>query len=70
MSQSSGKGILEDAVKVLRVSWHRCRSVWDDQNAERFGQRYIDPVDPAARQASIAMDRLDSVCQEAVRACE
>ena len=67
---SSGKGQLMDAVKSLSLSWRRCRTSWLDQNAERFEKDFIDGIEPAARQACNAMDRLESACDEARRACE
>ncbi len=70
MSRSSGVGILSDAVKSLHQSWQRCRSSWSDQNADRFEAEFIDPVENAARQSRDAMERLQSICEEARRACE
>ena len=70
MSLSSGKGMLTDAVKHLRVSWRRCKSSWADQNAERFEQDFIANLDQPTRQACDAMDRLQSACDEAKRAAE
>ncbi len=70
MSRSSGVGILSDAVKQLHFAWERCRSSWSDQTADRFGEQFIDPVESAARQSREAMERLQSICEEAKRACE
>ena len=70
MSRSSGVGILSDAVKGLHRSWHRCQSSWTDQNADRFEKEFIHPVESAARQSRDAMERLQSICEEARRACE
>ena len=70
MSRSSGVGILSDAVKGLHRSWERCRSSWTDQNADRFEKEFIDPIESAARQSRDAMERLQSICEEARRACE
>lgn len=67
---SAGKGILADAVRALNRAWRRCGESWDDHNAERFEQDFVAPVEPAARQAIEAMDRLMGVCDEARRACE
>lgn len=67
---SAGKGILMDAVKAIHIAWRRCRVSWTDQNAERFAQDFIDYIEPTSRQACNAMDRLESVCDEAKRACE
>ncbi len=70
MSQSAGKGILADAVKQLKRSWRPCRETWTDHNAERFESEFIAPVEPAARQAIEAMERLQAACDDARRACE
>ena len=70
MSQAAGKGILADAVGVLHHAWHRCHSAWNDSTATKFEQEFVSPVESAARQAGDAMDRLQSVCDEAKRACE
>ncbi len=70
MSQSAGKGVLTDAVRKLHLAWRRCRESWSDATAENFEQEFIEPVDRAARQSHDAMDRLQSMCEEAKRACE
>jgi len=70
MSVSAGKGVLTDAVKLLHRAWNRCKASWTDHAAERFEKDFIDPVEPAARRACDAMDRLQSACDEARRACE
>ena len=70
MSRSSGAGILSDAVKGLHLAWQRCRSSWTDQTADRFEKEFIEPVEGAARQSRDAMERLQSICEEAKRACE
>lgn len=70
MSQSSGKGILADAVKSLHHAWRICRESWADSNAEQFEKEFVEPVERAARQSRDAMDRLQSICDEAKRACE
>jgi len=70
MSQSSGVGILGNAVKGLHLAWQRCRSSWMDQTANRFEKEFIDPIESAARQSCDAMERLQSICEEAKRACE
>jgi hypothetical protein len=70
MSQTSGMGILNDAVKGLHLAWRRCQSSWSDQTADRFEKEFIDPVEGAARQSNDAMERLKLICEEARRACE
>ena len=70
MSQTVGKGMLIDAVKQLRVSWNRCQSSWNDENAKHFENEFLGHLDSAARQACDAMDRLQSACEEARRVCE
>jgi hypothetical protein len=70
MSQSAGKGMLSDAVKSLHAGWRRCRDAWSDQASQQFERDFIDPVEPAARRAYDAMDRLQSACDDARRACE
>jgi len=70
MSRSSGVGVLGDAVKGLHIAWRRCRSSWTDKAADRFEKEFVDPVDGAARQAHDAMERLQTMCERARRACE
>ncbi|MHA7813702.1 MAG: hypothetical protein ACX94C_09955 [Phycisphaerales bacterium] len=70
MSQSVGKGMLVDAVKNYRIAWRRCNARWDDQNADRFAEEYVNSFDPLVRRAIDAMDRLQSACDEARRTCE
>ncbi len=70
MSTGGGAGMLNDAVVTLRREWFRCREVWRDDVAKRFGETYIDPLEPAMRHAIKAMDALQSATDEAVRACE
>jgi len=70
MSQSAGKGMIADAVKSLHISWRRCRASWTDSNADKFEQEFIAPIERAARQTRDAMDRVQSMSDEAKRACE
>jgi hypothetical protein len=70
MSQSVGKGMLVDAVKTYRLAWKRCSASWDDQNAAKFAEEFVESFDPLVRRAIDAMDRLQSACDEARRAGE
>lgn len=70
MSTGGGAGMLNDAVAMLRREWFRCREVWRDDVAKHFGETYIDPLEPAMRRTIQAMDALQSVTDEAARACE
>lgn len=70
MSLGAGRGMLTDAVRGLSREWRRCRESWDDRTAERFETEFIAPVEPAARHALEAMERLGVACDEARRACE
>lgn len=70
MSQSVGKGMLTEAVKAYRAAWRRCNASWDDENASRFAEEFVDSFDPLVRRAIDAMDRLQSACDEARRAGE
>jgi len=62
--------MLVDAVKNYRIAWRRCNARWDDQNADRFAEEYVNSFDPLVRRAIDAMDRLQSACDEARRTCE
>ncbi|MDX2117050.1 MAG: hypothetical protein SFY96_02590 [Planctomycetota bacterium] len=70
MSTGSGAGMLTDAVNLLRREWHRSRESWRDEVALKFGEAYIEPLEPALRKTVQAMDTLQSITDEAVRACE
>lgn len=70
MSQSAGKGMLNESVKSLGIAWMRCQDIWADDTARQFGEDFIAPVEPAARRVYGAMDRLQSACDEARRSCE
>lgn len=70
MSLGGGSGMMTDAVRALWRQWRQCRESWDDRTAQRFEDEFIAPIDPAARQALEAMERLRSAADEARRACE
>ncbi len=70
MSLGGGSGMLTDAVRTLWRQWRECRRSWDDRAAQRFEERFLAPVDPAARQALEAMERLRAAADDAKRACE
>ena len=70
MSLGAGPGMLTDSVRALLNAWRRCRESWDDRNAESFHAEFLAPIEPAARQSLVAMERLSVVCSDALRACE
>lgn len=70
MSLGGGSGMLTDSVRALWRQWRECRQSWGDQNAQRFEDEFVAPVDPAARQALEAMEQLKTAADEARRACE
>lgn len=70
MSDSAGKAMLIDAAKQLRQEWSRVRESWNDQNADAFQHRYIDPIEGHVRRSTEAMEQLADVAAAARRACE
>jgi hypothetical protein len=57
-------------MKDLSNRWHETRLNWSDEQARRFGEKFIDPMEMDARNAISAMDEMASVLAQIRQECE
>ena len=69
MSVTVGRAKLKNALRDLLVRWQETRQVWHDARTEQFEKQFIDPLEPQARAALGAMDRMAAVIAQAERDC-
>ena len=61
---------LRQAHKTLMAQWDQARSDWDDTVSQKFGDKYIFPVDQDVRAALAAMEHMTDVLRRVQRDCE
>jgi hypothetical protein len=69
MSVTVGRAKLKTALRDLLVRWEETRVVWHDARAAHFEKRFIEPLEPQARSALAAMDRMAAVIAQAEHDC-
>lgn len=70
MGVYEGRGQLSRSIKDLKQRWIEARSVWDDENAERFEEKYITPLEQDLKMAVSAMDSMATALSQARHDCE
>ena len=69
MGLYEGRGQLGKLIKDLRERWHQTRMNWDDDQARRFEERYIEPMDQDLRVALSAMDDMAAILNQVRQEC-
>lgn len=70
MSLSAGRNMLRGAVKDLLVKWEQARLGWDDPMSQELEKFHLAPLEPKARNALAAMDKMTELVAQARRECE
>jgi hypothetical protein len=65
----AGSNRLKHALKVLQEHWLITEESWDDSVKERFQERYLRPLGPAADAALIGMHQLAETLEKLRRDC-
>lgn len=65
----AGSSRLKHALKVLQDRWLITEEFWDDSVKNRFEERYLRPLNPAADAATIGMHKLAEVLEKLRRDC-
>ena len=61
MSVNDAHAILSKASKDLSCHWQELRSIWRDEAADNFEQRYIEPLEIELRKSKLAMEQLGAL---------
>jgi hypothetical protein len=64
-----GAARLKAAMKSLQEHWLATEATWSDSVRQRFEERYILPMDPAAEAAINGMRKLAEVLEKVRRDC-
>ena len=67
MSLSVTRGIIADGAKELRRAWHQVRKDWDDENARKFEEHFLEPLAPTIKSAVDAIEELRAQLDRADR---
>ena len=70
MSLLSARGQMKAALTQLMVSWEQSRTYWNDPVSRGFERDYLLPLEPSARAAMAAMDKMADLLAKARRECE
>jgi len=70
VSLQAGQASLNKASKVLFARWNETRTLWRDEVAQEFEDRYIAPLMRDLRAAQEAMDHMAAVLTQVRHDCE
>ncbi len=70
MSAIEGRAKLAQASKKLMSDWQEARDNWRDENARRFEQQYMAPLEANIRSAVLAIERIGSAIEAARQDCK
>ena len=70
MGLHEGRGQLGKLIKDLRLRWHETRMNWDDEQARRFEERFIIPMEQDLRIAISAMDDMAALVSQIRSDCQ
>lgn len=61
---------MQEAIDLLQVRWLATRQEWNDAQAERLEQQYLQPLLPRIQSTLDAINRLDQFLMRLQRECE
>ena len=64
-----GSTQLSDSFDSLKAAWAETATRWDDSTSRRFHKERLEPLEPIARRAVFAIQRLAEVLATAEREC-
>jgi hypothetical protein len=70
MGLYEGRGQLGKLIKDLQNRWHETRMNWDDEQARRFEERFIEPLEQDLRIALSAMDEMGAILGQIRNECQ
>jgi hypothetical protein len=65
----AGANRLGQTIRLLRDQWLITEETWSDSVRERFGERYLAPLDPAVDSAVAGLQALAEVLHNVRRDC-
>jgi hypothetical protein len=66
---SHSEVLLSKAGRELRMNWELTGSLWRDQARAEFEKTYLDELGPAVKSAAGAIERINTLLAEAIKAC-
>jgi len=69
MSVNAGHGRLRRASKDFFIRWNATKTVWRDENCERFEQNFIGPLMSRLRAAEMTMGHMEAVLNKVRNDC-
>jgi hypothetical protein len=69
MSMPHRAKAMQEAAKLLKLNWERAGERWRDVQHERFGTRWLEPLERSVRHAASSLDEVEILIQRAQRDC-
>ena len=69
MSAIESRAELIQAAKKLMMDWQQVQEAWRDDNCQQFDKRYMAPLELSVRAAVSAMERMDTMLNNAQQDC-
>lgn len=70
MGLPESRGKLGRSMRDLLALWSTTKMSWNDANAERFEQEFLQPLEADVRTAANAMDQMSSLLSQIRHQCE
>ena len=69
MSLSSGRNMLNGALKDLLVHWDETRRRWNDPMSQALEKLFLQPLEPQVRNAAGAMEEMSQLIAQIRKDC-
>lgn len=69
MSLSSGRNMLNGALKDLYAHWDETRRKWNDPMSQMLEKNFLEPLEPQVRNAASAMEAMGQLVDRIRREC-
>ncbi len=69
MSAIGSRAKLIQAAKKLMADWQQVQEAWRDENCRQFDQKYMSPLESSIRAASLALERMETLLENAQQDC-
>ena len=69
MSMPHRAKAMQESAKMLKLTWERAGERWRDSQHERFGKRWLDPLERTVRHAASTLDEVQVLIQRAEHDC-
>jgi uncharacterized protein YukE len=69
MSVEGARQRVQASLRDLKSRWEQSHALWSDATADEFGERYVEQLEQAIRNALPAMEKMAEVLERVRRDC-